>query len=74
MRGSLRRYAKVTRQRSAEVTQSENGTGNRNEMGRASSTPKACIGGSGAADIIIHAAGVRIGFPSSARWARRWRA
>src|SRR6266567_4518562 len=45
---SLRRYPKVTRWHSAEVTHSENGTGNGSKLQRpSSSTPKACslVGG-----------------------------
>ena len=48
------------------MTHSENGTGNRSEIRELSSTPKACNGKWERASSIIHAAGVRFAFPSSA--------
>ena len=52
------------------MTHTENGTGNGNVIRGSSSTPKACFGGRGEQSDIIHAAGVRVGFPSSAPKAR----
>ena len=62
----LGRSARVDQWERVEATHSENGTGNRSEIRALSSTPKACIGELKRASGIIHAAGVRFAFPSSA--------
>ena len=51
------------------MTHAEKGTGDRSEIGGLSSTPKACLGERERASDIIHAAGVRVAFLSSAQGA-----
>ncbi len=57
----------MTQQRLIELTHRENETGNRNTLQRAIiQAERVFVGGVEGAGDIIHAAGVRFGFPSSA--------